>query len=128
MKALSIRPDYVFDIISGEKTIEYRSWQTDYRGDLLICATAKKIPGTIPGHALLVCRLKEVEKLPENQSSFAWHLDEFRSIDPFPVKGKLKLFDVDDNLIHFSGINDEDNPNDETIDAFLENKFYPLIV
>lgn len=128
MKALSVRPDYVFDIISGEKTIEYRSWQTDYRGDLLICATAKKIPGTIPGHALLVCQLKEIEKLPGNQSSFAWHLDEFRSIDPFPVKGKLKLFDVDDNLIHFSGINDEDNPDDETIDAFLNDKFYPLII
>lgn len=128
MKALSIRPDYVFDIISGEKTIEYRSWQTDYRGDLLICATAKKIPGTIPGHALLVCRLKEVEKLHGSQSGYAWHLDNFRSIDPFPVKGKLKLFDVDDNLIHFSGIDDEDNPDDETIDAFLENKFYPLIV
>lgn len=128
MKALSIRPDYVFDIISGQKTIEYRNWKTDYRGDLLICATSKKIEGTIPGHALLVCQLTEIEKLSGGLSNYAWHLDNFRSIYPFPVKGKIKLFDVDDKLIHFSGIDDEDNPDDATIDAFLENEFYPLMI
>ena len=36
MKALSIRPEYTFDIFMGEQTYEERTWQTDYRGDLLI--------------------------------------------------------------------------------------------
>lgn len=62
MKALSLRSDYALDVLSGDKTIEYRSWPTKYRGDLLICATAHKIPKTIPGHALVVVRLKDVKK------------------------------------------------------------------
>ena len=37
VKALSIYPEPVMDIFMGDKTIEYRTWQTDYRGDLLIC-------------------------------------------------------------------------------------------
>lgn len=45
MKALSIRADYVFDILVGDKTQEFRSWQTAYRGKLLLCTTVKKIPG-----------------------------------------------------------------------------------
>jgi hypothetical protein len=28
-------------ILQGHKTIEVRSWQTEYRGDLLICSSAK---------------------------------------------------------------------------------------
>ena len=72
MKALSIRPDYAIDILAGNKKIEYRSWNTDYRGDLLICSTAKKIKGTIPGHALIVCQIADVKKLAEKK--FAWKL------------------------------------------------------
>ena len=48
MKALSIRSDYAADIMNGTKTEEYRSWSTKYRGDLLICNTAKKIRGFVP--------------------------------------------------------------------------------
>ncbi len=59
MKALSLRSDYALEVLNGDKTIEYRSWPTKYRGDLLICAAAHKIPKTIPGHALVVVRLKE---------------------------------------------------------------------
>lgn len=43
MKALSIHPEYAMNIIKGLKTIEVRSWTTKYRGDMLICATAKDL-------------------------------------------------------------------------------------
>ena len=42
MKALSIHPIYAMCIVTGQKTVECRSWTTSYRGDILICSTAKK--------------------------------------------------------------------------------------
>ena len=62
MKALSIHPYYAMAIVSGQKTIEIRSWETSYRGDILICSTAKKQRGTIPGHALGVVTLEDIRR------------------------------------------------------------------
>lgn len=39
MKALSIKQPWASWIASGQKTIETRVWSTDYRGDILICAS-----------------------------------------------------------------------------------------
>ncbi|MDR1209248.1 MAG: ASCH domain-containing protein [Clostridiales bacterium] len=39
MKAISIDSEYMEQIAFGEKTEEYRSWPTKYRGDILICRT-----------------------------------------------------------------------------------------
>jgi hypothetical protein len=39
MKALSIKQPYATSILRGTKTIELRSWQTAYRGDILICTS-----------------------------------------------------------------------------------------
>lgn len=39
MKALSIKQPWAFLIARGEKTIETRLWETDYRGELLIVAS-----------------------------------------------------------------------------------------
>ena len=105
MKALSIHPVYAFDIATGEKTIECRTWKTDYRGDIVICSTAKKIYGTIPGCALAVVTLKDVvpfrkehlqaammEQKDYKPGMYAWILDNNRIIKPIPVKGKLSLW------------------------------------
>lgn len=40
MRALSVRQPWALAIVDGVKTIEVRSWATDYRGELLICASA----------------------------------------------------------------------------------------
>ena len=40
MKALCVRQPWALAIVDGVKTIEVRSWRTDYRGELLICASA----------------------------------------------------------------------------------------
>jgi hypothetical protein len=42
MKALSIRQPWAWAIVSGLKTIENRSWQTNYRGPLLIHAAKSR--------------------------------------------------------------------------------------
>ena len=68
MKALSVRGDYIMDIIAGKKKIEYRTWKTNYRGPLLMC-------------------------------SYYWNIELVDVIKPIHVKGQLKLFNVDDDLI-----------------------------
>jgi hypothetical protein len=51
LAALSIKQPWANMIISGEKTIETRTWSTDFRGDLLIVSS--KTPAIAPaGYAL----------------------------------------------------------------------------
>lgn len=98
MKALSVRGNYVLDMIAGKKKIEYRTWYTKYRGDLLMCSTAKKIPGAAPGYAVCVVNLYDVmyDKL---EGIWEWYIKDIRPIKPIHVKGQLKLFNVPDELI-----------------------------
>ncbi len=111
MKALSIHPDYAMGIMIGNKTVECRTWSTDYRGDLLICSTAKKLKDTIPGHALCVANLADVVPFEKKHLDaammptsdyrpglFAWILDNVRVIRPIPLKGKLSLWNYDGNI------------------------------
>lgn len=99
MKALSVHGNYVLDMIAGKKKIEYRTWYTKYRGDLLMCSTAKKIAGTAPGYALCVVNLYDVD-YSEDDDLYYWHIKDVRPISPIHVKGQLKLFNVSDLLIH----------------------------
>lgn len=130
MNALSIRQPWCSLIAAGQKVIETRTWQTSYRGPLLICsgvapvrfpdpdpfsleawAWGKQIPR---GVAICVVELAICRPMvPEDESAaccriypgaFAWMLLNPRPIDPFPVKGRLKLFNVPDRLISFSSI------------------------
>lgn len=106
MKALSIHPVYAGAIFAGEKTVEVRTWRTDYRGDIVICSTNKKFKDTIPGHALCVVRLADVVTLRREHLEaammnaadyepgyYAWILDDLRIIRPVPVKGRLGLWE-----------------------------------
>jgi hypothetical protein len=133
MKAISVRQPYAGLIVQGEKTIEMRTWQTSYRGSLLICSGTSRtinIPnreeraafdaefprGVAVGIVDLVCirkfnvkdaeytgepficELVREEFKPEDMADydgFSWILENPRKIKPFPVKGKLMLFDVE---------------------------------
>ena len=112
MKALSVRAPYIFDIMKGSKTIEYRTWQTPHRGDLLLVSSSnprasyynKKDGGwceynfknRLPfGYAMCVINLTECRKVREE---YHWLFDNVRPVIPFPVKGKLHLFDVDTKI------------------------------
>lgn len=65
VKAISILPEYASDIFDGFKTVEWRSWKTNYRGDLLICASSRKLKGCISGYAL--CMVELVDVVPFTQ-------------------------------------------------------------
>ena len=113
MKAISVRQPWAHMIMCGTKQYEYRTWSTDHRGDLLICSSANpKIDGTIPGHDLCVVEVTDVEITRFNyrqlglclpprygKREFAWKLESLKLIKPFPVKGKLNFYYVDDNQI-----------------------------
>lgn len=98
MKALSVRGDYVLDMIAGKKKIEYRTWYTKYRGDLLMCSTAKKVTGAVPGYALCIVHLDNVQYCEEDDF-YHWNISNVRVIKPIHVKGQLKLFNVPNKLI-----------------------------
>lgn len=111
MKALSIQPWYAMQIFAETKDIEVRTWRTDYRGDILICSTNKRQPDTIPGHALCVVKLLDVvplqrkhlkrAMLPNNfdiSGKFAWVLGDLRFIKPFAVKGRLSLWECEQEI------------------------------
>lgn len=139
MKALSVRNPYAAFILIGEKGIECRSWQTDYRGDLLICSSANpKVKNTICGHAICVVRLDHIEpftkehleaacldEMPDG-NNYAWHFTNLRMIKPFPVKGKLSLFEVDDSQIEVLMNADEDIPEEEA-QAFYNKYIAPYL-
>lgn len=113
MKALSIHPVPAMYIAEGIKRIEVRTWETNYRGDLLICSTAKKARGTIPSHALCVAQLSDIVPLEYKHLDYAmmdkrhfhkddnlqaWILDDIRIIKPIPIKGKLGLWNYDGEI------------------------------
>lgn len=110
MKALSLTQPHANRICSGEKTIETRSWKTNYRGPLLICATKQKVyeDGKLidpRGVALCIvdvidCRpmTREDEKaacFPLFDGAWAWEINNLRVVEPFPVKGQLNIYNVD---------------------------------
>lgn len=104
MKALSIRQPYITEILGGLKEVEYRSWQTPYRGDLLLCASVSRADAPkeiakhlVFGHAIGIANLYDIKKAGDKD--YHWLLKDIRFIDPIPIKGKLHLFDVDDSLI-----------------------------
>ena len=105
MKAISVKQPWANMIAEGEKTIETRTWATDYRGEILIVsARDPDIPpaGVVLAVATLVdCRPMSVLDEPAARcrkyvKAVAWVLEKVRPIKkPFPVKGQLKVFDVD---------------------------------
>lgn len=109
MKAISIKNPYATQILRGTKTIEYRSWDTKHRGELLVCSSANpKVPGMLSGYALCVVNLVDTT-YNAMEDIYEWHLEDVRKIKAFPVKGKLNFFDVDDSLIHYSGEKKEES-------------------
>jgi len=135
VKALSLLPEWAAAICDGLKTVEWRTWKTDYRGELLICASSRKLKGLISGHALCMVNLVDVvpftkkhlngalmDFMPE-PAGYAWIIDNVRLIKPFPYKGKLHLYDVDASLVEvLSPVNTKEADEEYT-------KYYkPLLI
>jgi hypothetical protein len=104
MKALSIKQPWANMIATGVKTIETRTWCTEYRGPLLIVSS--KTPRIEPaGYAIAVGKLIDCRPMKKEDeedagcriypNAYAWVLTNIKKIKPFPVRGKLGLYDVD---------------------------------
>ena len=137
MKALSVAPIWGMLLYSGEKTIECRTWKTDYRGPILFCTSQKPVAPYCPsGYALFIADLVDIvpfeekhlqaaqmPEVPEGQC-YAWMIDHIVPIEPFKVKGKLGFFNVDDSLIHRHDPNMTDDEGDEFEEEFIEPIIY----
>ncbi len=121
-KALSVKQPWadlltrvVFRDESGnfhaEKTIEVRTRNTNYRGDLLICASAKpELPGRLSGVTCGFVELydtKPVEEftpedwaatcIPENQrprTGYGWMVRNPRRVVEMPIRGQLGVYNL----------------------------------
>jgi hypothetical protein len=104
MKALSVKQPWANMIARGEKTIETRTWATDYRGDLLI-VSSRKPPIEPAGHAVAIatvvdCRPMRREdeaaaRCPVYPGAYSWVLTNIRRVKPFPVRGQLGIFQIE---------------------------------
>src|SRR5262245_30199672 len=104
MKALSVKQPWANMIASGEKTIETRTWPTDYRGPLLIVSS--KEPRIAPaGCAVAIVQLTDCRPMtradecaaccPTYQGAYSWVFEGVSAITPVPVRGKIGIFEVD---------------------------------
>ena len=137
MKALTIKEPWATLIIDGYKKYEFRSWKTNYRGKILIHAgmseekdMLKKFKdynlncskGMIIGEALLTdCILvtKEFEEellkidktvygRESHEMTYAWKLENVIKYDkPILIKGKLGLWNYEEETMHEMRLNDE---------------------
>lgn len=133
MKALSIHPLYAGMIFAGKKTVECRTWKTEYRGEILICSTNKLLKGTIPGHALCTVQLVDIVPFKRehikpacmvdmpDDGCYAWLLDNVRIIRPVPVKGKLSLWTYDGEIEYL-----EEPQTDEEDEKMYNEIWKPL--
>lgn len=95
----------------AEKSIEVRTRNTNHRGDLLICASAKPvIPGCPAGATCGLVDLYDVKRvedfteedwkatcIPVNlrpRSGYGWMLRNPRRVVEMPVKGQLGIYDL----------------------------------
>lgn len=90
MKAICIRQPWAGNIADGSKTVEYRSWRTIYRGPLLIVVSRHK-GGELAGKA--ICIVDVVDCQPSD-GGYGWVLANVRPVQPFEVRGRLGLFEV----------------------------------
>ncbi len=121
MKAISIKQPWAWAIAAGFKTIETRTWPTNYRGDILIVSskhpdkkmldwfigqTGEHIRDQMEyGKAVAVAELIDCRPMTEADqdaalcdiypNAWAWLLDNIRPIAPFDVTGKLGISEVE---------------------------------
>jgi hypothetical protein len=114
VKTLAVRQPWATHIAEGSKTIEVRSWRTDYRGPLLIVASGKPLKmendagevETLPTQCQ-VCVVDLIDVRPWLRTDapaacmsdddwdtgfWGWHLANPRHVRPVPHKGRLNLY------------------------------------
>ncbi|MBX3206709.1 MAG: ASCH domain-containing protein [Labilithrix sp.] len=110
MRALSVRQPWAELIASGKKKVEYRSWQREFRGDLLIVASSSRHDDDCADEGLdperlvygaAVC-VVDFWKVTGDQGDYSWHVRAPRRVEAVPVKGYASIYHVDDRLLRFA--------------------------
>jgi len=113
-KVLTVRQPWAHLIIDGTKTVENRTWKTDYRGPIAIHAAASVCRETIEqfeldpdelhfGAVIGIVELADIvtqHRSPFFTGPFGWVLKKPRAMRPVPMRGQLKLFTASLNLRH----------------------------
>lgn len=116
MKALSIKQPWAELILRGVKDVENRTWETAYRGQLLIHAGKridkealqtlsveyefKQLPTGILGVCELVKASTVVRSRWHERGYTGFYLENVRGFSqPIPFNGMLLIFDVPDELV-----------------------------
>jgi hypothetical protein len=104
LPALSIRQPFASLIASAHKTIEVRTWATNYRGPLLINASAKRYEEYPVGCTICIVDLVDVRPMTEDDEdaavclhfdgALAWVLKRPRPVPAYNVKGQLGLYSM----------------------------------
>lgn len=92
MKALSVRQPYASQIVAGKKRVEYRSWETSYRGRLWIHASSRGEGSGLPRGGIIGSVI--VYACVPCGGLWAWRLR-----DPCPCRfvscrGQCRIFNV----------------------------------
>jgi len=119
VKALTVRQPWASLILSGIKTIELRTWKTNYRGPVIICSSANKKhesgvllglstkPLQVAPASTALCIVDIIDCRPAtpedriaaccepSSKEFAWLISKPQKITQFQVKGSLGLFNLD---------------------------------
>jgi hypothetical protein len=137
MKAISIQPQWAHLIALGWKNIECRTWQTKAPCDILMVTSKKSYPYFPGGYAVAVLHIEAISEMHEGllenafmeempaKKSYAWHITSYCPCKPFPVKGKLHLYDVPQEFDDLETI--PDGATYEEISTTIFNWLKPLI-
>ena len=120
MKAINIKQPWAWAIAGGHKTIETRTWPTNYRGELLIVASKTPDRAMMEwfrcnvgymglseveyGKAIAVARLagcrlmtvadEDAAMCDIYNGAYSWVLEDVKKINSFPMTGQLGLYEV----------------------------------
>lgn len=105
MNILTIKQPFVDLILTSEKTLEIRTWQTKHRGRLYIQSSqSPKIDGKLSGYLLGFVDLIDIRKMRKSDeksahtryidNAYAWILKNPQRIRPIPLKGQLGIFGI----------------------------------
>jgi hypothetical protein len=97
MLALSVWQPHASMIASGRKNVEYRTWGTKHRGDLLITAAAR-VPRLRQHRDLprgcALCLVNLIDCVEVEPGLYAWLLDDPRPVPSIPLCSRQRLFHV----------------------------------
>jgi hypothetical protein len=114
MKAISLKQPWANLVMDKKKIIETRTWKTNYRGELVICSSAKPdfvhvhpdIDREPMGYALGTVEVYDIVRMNRNHEkdamcklydgAYAWLLRNIRQFKkPIPIKGQLNIFQIE---------------------------------